>query len=458
MTTQSATTQSTPDEASGKIVITNEELQDTKIDERLAQQRSVGPGTLQPIEEKGGFRLFYSTWFYLAIAGLCGALLGWAIMEPHLQDGVVFTGRVKEVDNEDLTPGVRRIVVSGVRVYVDTTKTSIRGGPDKRTRYSVDNLQVGSVVKLMGEPMPGPIEGVAAAAIVVEDSPKRSPPDEISLPALESGKATARFFIFPVVAGMIGLLIGAIEGLICRTFRRAIRCALFGLLAGVIGGCVSIIGGGLVYEGIGQLSKDPTASAGAFMLQMFRRGLAWLLAGTAMGLGQGLALKSRKLILNGFIGGIMGGLIGGLFFDPIDLVFSNRALIQGAELSRAIGFAIIGAGVGLMIGITDLLTRSAWLRVVAGPLRGKEFNFYQTPIRLGSSPKNEIYLFKDTKIEPVHAAIRSLRDTYEIEDADSSTGTILNGQRIKRKRLVDGDRIQIGDSEFVYTTRDRRKA
>jgi hypothetical protein len=257
---------------------------------------------------------------------------------------------------------------------------------------------------------------------------------------------------------MIGLVIGAIEGLICRTFRRAIRCGLFGLLAGVIGGCASVTCGGLIYEFIGQLSKDPTAGAGPFMLQMFRRGLAWLIVGTAMGLGQGLALKSRKLMLNGFVGGMVGGLIGGLFFDPIYLVFSNRALIQAAELSRAIGFAFIGVSVGLMIGITDLLTRSAWLRVVAGPLRGKEFNFYQTPIRLGSSPKNEIYLFKDTKIEPVHATIRSLRDTYEIEDADSSTGTVLNGQRIKRKRLVDGDRIQIGDSEFVYTTRDRRKA
>jgi hypothetical protein len=215
--------------------------------------------------------------------------------------------------------------------------------------------------------------------------------------------------------------------------------------------------GGLIYGLLGKISADPTASAPAFLLQMFRRGLAWLIAGTAMGLGQGLALKSKRLVLNGFVGGIVGGLAGGLLFDPISLIFKNQAAMGGATLSRAIGFGIIGAAVGLMIGITDLLTRSAWLRVVAGPLRGKEFNFYQTPIRLGSSPKNEIYLFKDPKIDPIQANIVKLRDTYEIADNNSHGGTFVNGQRITRKRLMDGDRIQIGDSEFVYTTREKAK-
>jgi hypothetical protein len=190
---------------------------------------------------------------------------------------------------------------------------------------------------------------------------------------------------------------------------------------------------------------------------MMRRGLAWLVAGSAMGLGQGLALKSKRLLFNGFMGGIIGGLVGGLLFDPISLVFSDRALMSGAELSRCFGLAMIGATVGALIGITDMLTRSSWLKVVAGPLRGKEFTFYQSPIRLGSSPRNEIYLFKDPKIEPIHANINKLRDTYEIEDNGSSTGTVVNGQRIKRQRLADGDRIRIGDSEFIYATRERSK-
>jgi pSer/pThr/pTyr-binding forkhead associated (FHA) protein len=105
-----------------------------------------------------------------------------------------------------------------------------------------------------------------------------------------------------------------------------------------------------------------------------------------------------------------------------------------------------------------MLTRAAWLRVTVGPLRGKEFSFTQTPIRLGSSPRNEIYLFKDPKIDPVHAVIDRLRDTYELSDRSSGAGTFVNRQRIKRVRLSDGDHIAIGDSEFVYTMREKRHA
>jgi hypothetical protein len=173
-------------------------------------------------------------------------------------------------------------------------------------------------------------------------------------------------------------------------------------------------------------------------------------------LGQGFALKSRRLVLNGLIGGMVGGLIGGLLFDPLYLLIAGKAMIKGGEMSRMFGLTIIGGTVGLMIGLTEMLTRDAWLKVLQGPLRGKEFSFNRTPIRLGSSPKNEIYLFKDLKIDPLHAEINKLRDTYEIVDEGSSTGTFVNGQRIRSHRLMDGDQIRIGDTEFSYSMREKK--
>jgi hypothetical protein len=450
----------TPLPQSEKIVITKEDLQDPKIDERLAQQRYTGPAALQPVEEKGGLRFIYATWFYLMIAGIAGALIAWAIIEPYFADGIMFTGRVEQVEPEDIQPGIRKVVISHVKVAVVAKGTTIRGGAGAQGAYSVDTLRPGMIVKLRGELLPttASLERMLVAEAIRIEPPGTAAPPDVDVVSLGSLQETVGFLLFPTVAGFIGLLVGAVEGIICRTLGRALRCGLLGFAAGFVGGCVSIMVGGLIYRLLGQISDNPTANAGAFVLQIFRRGLAWLIAGTAMGLGQGLALRSKRLVLNGLIGGIVGGLAGGLLFDPISLVFSDQAAMRGAGLSRAIGFLVIGGSVGLMIGITDLLTRSAWLRVTAGPLRGKEFNFYQTPIRLGSSPKNEIYLFKDPKIDPVHANINKLRDTYELADNNSHTGTVVNGQRITRKRLLDGDRIQIGDSEFVYTTRDKTKA
>ncbi len=99
------------------ISITREELLDTRIDERLAQQRNVGPGTITPIAEEGRFRrFFFSTWFYLAVAGFIGALIGWAIIEPSVSDGIVFTGRVQQAASEEFQ--------SELSTYGDFRRTS----------------------------------------------------------------------------------------------------------------------------------------------------------------------------------------------------------------------------------------------------------------------------------------------------------------------------------------------
>jgi hypothetical protein len=438
-----------------KIVITKEDLLDSTIDERLAQQRAVGPGIIQPVEEERGLRFFYKGWFYLMLAGVVGALMAWAIVEPHFEDGIVFTGRVQQVDQENIVPGIRKIVVSGVPLYV-ANQTTIRGGPQAQLLYTVDDLRVDSVIRVRAEREDS--SGVLVAEAIRMEPAGTSAPAYLDPSAMRE-KSVWGIALFATLAGLVGLMVGAVEGVICHTYSRAFRCGLIGLAAGLLGGATSILIGGGAFETIGMLSGgDPFGNMGDFLLQLFRRGIAWMIAGTTAGLGQGLALKSKRLLLNGFLGGLVGGLIGGLLFDPIHLLLYDRTEMEGAAFSRVVGLGIIGLFVGLMIGITDLLTRSTWLRVTAGPLRGKEFNFYQTPIRLGSSPKNEIYLFKDPKVAPVHAVIHKLRDTYELHDNDASTGTVVNGQKIKKKRLTDGDRIQIGDSEFVYTTREAKQA
>ena len=71
-----------------------------------------------------------------------------------------------------------------------------------------------------------------------------------------------------------------------------------------------------------------------------------------------------------------------------------------------------------MIGVVELLARDAWLRMVAGPLAGKEFLIFKNLINVGASPKSDIYLFNDPGVAPHHATIRAPPgDLYEIEGA-----------------------------------------
>ncbi|MGC3996282.1 MAG: RING finger protein [Anaeromyxobacter sp.] len=118
----------------------------------------------------------------------------------------------------------------------------------------------------------------------------------------------------------------------------------------------------------------------------------------------------------------------------------NANGLHGGDLSRAVGFTVIGLTTGLMIGVVELLARDAWLKMQAGPLAGKEFVLFKNPTTIGSSPKADIYLFKDAEVEPVHALIHVVGEGYELEDKGGAGRTVVNGRAVRRKRLEAGDR------------------
>ena len=104
----------------------------------------------------------------------------------------------------------------------------------------------------------------------------------------------------------------------------------------------------------------------------------------------------------------------------------------------------------------ETVAKSGWLRVVSGLIAGKQFVLYKSPTYIGSSPACEIYLFKDFEVHPRHAAIRRTPGGFEIEDLSNGNMTV-NGSRISRARLKNGDRIQIGSTMFLFHARGRNK-
>ena len=139
-------------------------------------------------------------------------------------------------------------------------------------------------------------------------------------------------------------------------------------------------------------------------------------------------------------------------FDPIDLILLGPDK-PSAHLSRMIGFVVIGCSVGAMIGIVELLARDAWLRMDEGPLAGKEFLVFKDVMKIGSSPRSDIYLFNDPQVEPHHATLRAIGEEVEIESQNQSRQAQVNERPIKRARLRHGDRITIGRAIFTYRRR-----
>ncbi|MDR2172007.1 MAG: FHA domain-containing protein [Planctomycetaceae bacterium] len=239
----------------------------------------------------------------------------------------------------------------------------------------------------------------------------------------------------------IGLSIA--DNIMERNYSKIISHGMLGFIIGGIAGIPCCIATELLYNALGGGSE-----AGSFIAQMIARALGWGLMGCFIAIAPGILMKNGKKFGLGVLGGAVGGLLGGLLFDPICYVTGSDGL------ARFIGIVSFGAIAGVAMGILEEAAKQGWLRVTAGLIKGKQFIIYKNPTVIGSSPKSEIYLFKDTTVMPQHAEIRQQGSNFAIT-AISPQGIILvNGHPVMQKNLLNGDFIGIGNTQFMFGTKD----
>jgi hypothetical protein len=90
--------------------------------------------------------------------------------------------------------------------------------------------------------------------------------------------------------------------------------------------------------------------------------------------------------------------------------------------------------------------RSYVLRFISGKYQGGEFPIAaEKQILIGRSSDLDMVLVEDM-VSRKHARINMQTDQIWIEDLGSTNGTFVNGEKIKRARLKEGDRVLIGTS------------
>jgi hypothetical protein len=192
-----------------------------------------------------------------------------------------------------------------------------------------------------------------------------------------------------------------------------------------------------------------------FVLVGLPRALGWMIMGLGIGVAEGLYERSPTKIRNGLIGGGLGGLIGGFLFDPI-----LRIAQSGTGMSsRATAFVILGLSIGALIGLVQVVLKDAWLTVVDGYRSGRQLIVTQPVTVLGRADHLALPLLglMNKDLEPEHSRIcRQPDGAFAIEDNHSRLGTRLNGQVIQGARpLKDGDLIKLGSNLIRFNVRSR---
>lgn len=251
------------------------------------------------------------------------------------------------------------------------------------------------------------------------------------------------FYIFVAMIIAIGLSIA--EACVSKNITAAVKNGVIAVVLGSIGGLIVSLFIDSLYNAFGGGVSDSINAN-----QIFARAIAWGCIGLFVAIAPGIILKSWKKFLLGCIGGLVGGIIGGVLFDPICLVFKSVSMARFVN--------VVGLGVGAAVATVFLenIAKQGWLKVAAGVIAGKQFILYRNPTVIGSSPKCEIYLFKDPSIAPKHAAINNRNGDFLITAIEGAT-VLVNNSPVRQQKLKSGDQIKIGYTTFIFEAKALKK-
>ena len=262
----------------------------------------------------------------------------------------------------------------------------------------------------------------------------------------------AYYITASIAAGMIGGMITAVEGSELRVTPQAkqrfirgfLLCAGLSLIATYFANTVF---NAILTFGGAKFSTEGQMVAGSIAILVIARIIGWTIDGMLVGLGVGLSTGVGPNIVKGLLGGLAGGAVGGIFFDLIG------AMTGGGMAARFFGESVIGLAIGLFIGLVQELTKSAWVTVDQGRLRGRQYRIEGPRASIGRAEENPVGLFGDPSVQPRHALIERRGADYVIKNQAVQDGTFVNGNRIETVDLHDGDRINIGGYELRFHLR-----
>ena len=240
-----------------------------------------------------------------------------------------------------------------------------------------------------------------------------------------------------MVGMCVGTLVSSFGGLMAGRTILVARGLSVGLLTGLGGGILGLLAGEAAFQS-GRLISE------SVLLREVIRAFGWAIFGIGIGVAEGLLTLSPRRFIYGGLGGVIGGFAGGVAFIAIVQMSSLQLM------NRAVGFALLGAFIGLFVGLVPVMLREAWLQVISsGRNEGKEFLLDKRVNTIGSADSNDVALFGDTTIAPKHAEIRQENGQFTLRVLKGQT-VLVNNSPATNLVLQDGAQIRVGRVKLIF--------
>jgi pSer/pThr/pTyr-binding forkhead associated (FHA) protein len=93
--------------------------------------------------------------------------------------------------------------------------------------------------------------------------------------------------------------------------------------------------------------------------------------------------------------------------------------------------------------------RKRWLVFTDAAGEDREFSLTQSACQLGRGSGADIRL-DSKKVSQLHATLLSKPEGVSLLDLDSTNGTFVNGKKVQRAELQDGDQVRLADITFRF--------
>lgn len=243
---------------------------------------------------------------------------------------------------------------------------------------------------------------------------------------------------FLIIGMAIGAALGSLPGWQNRSRRQGMRGAVIGGIIGGVGGGLFSLPGQFTYTALGYGTVA--------------RGVAWAINGIGPGLCPGVATHDKRRAVRGLFGGLGGGFVAGVLFDLVWALLPHSAGDTGTS-SRFAGDVVVGATIGLMVALVEVVLKDAWLTVISGRRNGAQFILSKTTTSIGTDDHDDVILWGDVRIAPQHAQVQRASRHYMFHNFSALNSTLVNGHSVGHATtLHDGDIIRLGETELVFRT------